>query len=203
MLWDLFDSADDDQFATGAGRRDHLSLGFDPIWKVIRNFDPGNGHTHPVSIHDLWDGLRATRFSDINRVSEVYREHNILKPQPDLEITMVQIPPGRVSRGASFSIISTVHNRGDEAASTAFSVGFRLTPVPSSILQPVALGSRTVAAGLIAGSCSTAAVTPTIPAGTAFGVYNLQVCADSGHAIPESDESNNCGLATGTIAVVP
>jgi hypothetical protein len=200
ILWDIIDMPADDQFEAGSGRRDNLDLTFATTWNVIRNYDPSSSlaHNHPTSIHEFWDGLRQLQPAISNRLSEVYREHQVLKPQPDLEVTVVT-PPSVLVRGNSHTLANTVRNNGDERANSNFSVSFSLirkgiTPVG------VAIGSRPVGFNLNAGSSSSANTAVTVPANTATGTWLLIGCADSGGTVPESNETNNC-LNAGAVVV--
>ncbi len=163
LLWDLTDSNSDDQDATGAGRRDNIDLSFANIWTVIRNFDPSDDifHNHPTSIHELWSGLRSLRRNDINAVSEAYREHNIRKPQPDLEVTLIENPPTRLGAGAAFSLTNIVSNTGDDLANSASTVRIQLQSNANPVIR-ISIGSRVVPANFNAGSSSTAATLVTV-----------------------------------------
>lgn len=201
ILWDLVDSTNDDDRDTGAGRRDETDLNFNDVWSVIRNFDPSTSpfHNHPTSIHELYSGLRDEQLSQINRIASTYREAGIVKSQPDLEVSSVQNPPSQLARGASFSNSNTVLNDGNERANSSFQVQFRLIRTTNNAV--VSLGTRTVAANLLAGSSNTANTTLVLPATMTAGTYRLEVCADSGGAVPESSETNNCRSAVGQIIV--
>lgn len=205
LLWDLTDGVDDDEDEQGAGRRDRINLTFQNVWDVIKNFDPSADlfHNHPTSVHELWTGLRLNHRGDINRISEAYREHNIIKPQPDLEMTAVQTAPTQIPRGASFTISNTVRNTGNELANNGFTVRLRLVPVvgPGNFALPVTVGSRTIGVNMAAGGSNTATTTLTVPATATAGNYVLQACADSGGAVPESVENNNCRTAAGSVVV--
>ena len=205
ILWDLFDTASDDQNPDAPGS-DRISLPFSVIWQVIRTFDPSGDlfHNHPTSIHEFWQGLRAQRLNDINRVSEVYGQHNIPKPQPDIEVTALQNPPQAVAPGLQFNVNNTIANTGNERANSGFTVRFELRPSNGLLVSrtsSIPLGSRSVGANLLAGSQSTAQTSLQVPAGAALGTYVLRVCSDTGGAVPESDEGNNCRLATTTTII--
>lgn len=198
----LLDLVDSDTEPNGQpGRRDNIALGFGPMWNVIKNFDPSADlfHNHPTSIHEFWSGLREFRLNDINRVSEVYAKHHIFKPQPDLEVTSVQAPPTILDRGVLFSLNNTVKNTGDELANNAFFVRFvfRATLGGANFIA----GQRQVGAGLNAGASSSATTNLSVPTTATPGFYQLQVCADPGQAVPESDETNNCRVAANNIQV--
>ena len=201
ILWDLDDAANDDQNELGAGRRDNLNLSFNQIWNVIRNFDPSSDlfHNHPTSIHELWEGLREFETGSINRISEVYREHGIVKPQPDVRASVIENPPSQLPRGTVFTLSSTVRNDGNERVNSAFTTRFRLVNTVNNAV--VTIGTRTIAANMAAGASSTAAVNVNVPATTPLGTYRLRACADSTSVVPESDETDNCIDSTGTTVV--
>ncbi len=199
ILWDIVDADDDDQLGDGAGRRDRLNMTFADTWQVIRNFDPSSDlfHNHPTSIHEFWEGMREFHPESINLVSEVYGEHNIAKPLPELNVAALGNGPGTINRGASFTVSNSIDNDGAIVANSAFTVRFELVTGRSR----VTLGTRNVGANLAAGGRSTQTTTLTIPALAATGTYQLRACADSGFAVPESNETNNCRTTAATVTV--
>ncbi len=203
ILTDLVDTSNDDQREQGAGRSDATALTFDNVWEVIRNFDPSSDlfHNHPTSIHELYTGLRQNHLNQINNIAATYREAGIVKPQPDLEVTSVQNPPTRISRGTSFSNTNTVRNTGNERANNGFTVTFRLRNLVTRATVQLGGGSRTIGANLGAGSSNTASSTLTVPTNAALGTYVVQVCADSNGSVPEDDEGNNCRNSSGSVIV--
>jgi hypothetical protein len=191
ILVDLTDTTNDDQAPTGDGRRDALGLAFTFSWDVIRNFNPAGGgifHNHPTSIHEFYDGMASRQPTLINRVAEIYREHNIVKPQPDLVVSALLGPSQNLSPGATFSVSSTIRNDGMERANNSSTVRFELVSGTSNTL----LGARQVGAEFAAGGSSVASTTLSIPTGTAAGIHTLRACADASANVPEADESNNC-----------
>jgi hypothetical protein len=201
LLWDLIDSTNDDQFEEGAGRRDRVDLSFSIIWDVIKNFDPSSDifHNHPTSIHELWSGLKAMRPNDINLISEAYREHGILKDQPDLQVTATGALPNSVNRGSSFSLSNTVRNLGNDPANSGFTVRAVMTHIG---LGTTSSATRTVGANLSVNGTNTGNITLNVPANAAMGSWSVQVCADVNGNVPESDETNNCrpaGMVTVTV----
>lgn len=198
ILWDLFDTVDDDQEAQGPGRRDRMSLSFAELWQVVRDFDPSRDpeHNHPVSIHEFYDGLRALRPELSNAVAEVFGEHNIRKPQPDLVVESLGTLPASANRGGTFAIANTVVNAGDEAANNGFSVRFEMV-AGNTVVN---LGRRTIAKDFAPGGRNAVTSTGTFPATMTPGNYRMRVCADSGSEVPESDEGNNC-RTTGAITI--
>ncbi len=198
LLWDLIDANNDDQFEQGAGRRDRINLTFANIWDVIKNFDPSPDlfHNHPTSIHELWSGLRAMRPNQINLISEAYREHGIVKDQPDLQVTATGTLPNRVNRGSSFTLSTTVRNLGNDPANSAFTVRAQMTHATQGTTIS---GARTVAANLAVNGTSTGNITLSVPSNALIGGWFVEVCADVTGAVPESNE-NNC-RPVGTISV--
>jgi len=199
ILFDLTDAANDDQEEPGAGRRDAVQIPFRDLWNVIRNFDPEPNNllrNHPVDIHQFWAGMKARHPERINAVSEVYREHRILKPQPDLVVSAAGTAPAQINAGGSFVLSDTVRNSNgpadDETARNAFTVRFFLERGTALFPTTVVLGTRTVPAGLGVGASNTASTTLAVPARIATGTYRLRICADSGNAVAERDETNNC-----------
>jgi hypothetical protein len=192
ILFDLVDAENDDQGVQGPGRRDNLNLTFADTWNVVRNFDPSGDlfHNHPTSIHEFWEGLRELESGSINRISEVYREHGIVKPQPDVRVSSLEEPPSQLPRNTTFTLSSTVQNDGNEGANNAFSTRFQLIHTITG--AAVSIGTRTTSANLAAGASDEEAVNVTVPAATPAGTYRLRACADSGGAVPESDENDNC-----------
>jgi hypothetical protein len=190
ILWDLTDNINDDQALQGPGRRDRMQLPFSAIWDVITNFDPStsSSHNHPTSIHELWDGLRQLQFNEIDRISEVYREHGIIKPQPDLRMT--QLVRSATSAPGTLTLINTVRNEGNESALREFTIRVQVLSALSNAL--IGESVRTVPAGLVAGSSSTASTVVTLPPTNIVGLFRFRACADSGGTIPESDEADNC-----------
>ncbi len=149
ILNDLTDSANDDQHSndpafpgeSGPGRRDSVTIPFRTIFDTIRLYDPNAGgfHNHARTIHEFWDGMKARNPALINHVSEVYREHHILKPQPDLVIPSVEIAAGATDPGSSFIVRRTVSNQGNEIASPPGRVRYRLLSGATSISIPATI----------------------------------------------------------------
>jgi subtilase family serine protease len=126
ILWDLYDDVNDDQHWDDDGRRDNISLGWEYQWDVIRNYEPRGAGTSPVTIHEFWNGMKA-KYGGlpyggfINRVSEVFREHHIDKPLPDLVIENITIDPESPGRNQNVNVTITVRNQGN-ARSTNYIV---------------------------------------------------------------------------------
>jgi hypothetical protein len=166
---------------------------------VIKNFDPSDSllHNHPTSIHELFSGFQEMQTGSINRIAEVYREHGIIKAQPDLTMTALENPPTQLPRGTTFNLTSTVRNEGNERVNSGYTVRFQLVNAANLAFT---IGTRTVAANMAAGTSNTAAVNVTVPGTLTPGTYTLRACADAFGAVPEEDESNNCtGAAKTTV----
>jgi hypothetical protein len=199
ILWDLTDTVNDDQGVQGPGRRDNFNMSFAQMWNVIKNFDPSDSllHNHPTSIHELFSGFQEMQTGSINRIAEVYREHGIIKAQPDLTMTALENPPTQLPRGTTFNLTSTVRNEGNERVNSGYTVRFQLVNAANLAFT---IGTRTVAANMAAGTSNTAAVNVTVPGTLTPGTYTLRACADAFGAVPEEDESNNCtGAAKTTV----
>lgn len=114
--------------------------------------------------------------------------------RPDLVVRAVSAPPAALQAGSGFEVAATVANRGRGRA-------------PRSRVRFVLRGG--VRAALGAGSVralrprkrARGAVTLTVPATLAAGVYRLTACADAGGRVRERSERNNCRTARGQIAV--
>ncbi|HUQ94674.1 MAG TPA: CARDB domain-containing protein [Bryobacteraceae bacterium] len=199
ILWDLTDAHSDD----ASERRDNINLSFADVWEVVKNFDPSNDilHNHPTTIHEFYSGLRIFQLSNINRIAEVYSGHDIQKPQPNLVITALQNPPQAVAPSQSFHVSNTVRNSGNELANNGFGLRFELIIGGRSSFRSHLLGTRTVSTNLAAGASTGATTALTVPSGIPPGTYTLRVCADTGSAVPESDEGDNCRRAPITTTV--
>lgn len=198
ILWDLTDTANDDQGAQGPGRRDNFNMSFAQMWNVIKNFDPSDSllHNHPTSIHELFAGFQEMQTGNINKIAEIYREHGIIKAQPDLTMTALENPPTQLPRGTTFNLSSTVRNEGNERVNAGYTVRFQLVNAAN---LGFTIGTRTVAANMAAGTSNTAAVNVTVPGTLTPGTYTLRACADAFGAVPEDEENNNCRVAAQTV----
>jgi YD repeat-containing protein len=115
-------------------------------------------------------------------------------------VTVISNPPATAAQGTSFSVTDTTANNGNTSAA-ASTTNYRLSldnVITTS--DPLLTGTRSVPS-LAASTNSNGSVNVTIPAGLASGTYFLGACADSGGAVAESNETNNCLASTGTIIV--
>ncbi|THB76174.1 MAG: hypothetical protein D3926_18535 [Desulfobacteraceae bacterium] len=78
ILWDLYDSPADNQHNDNP--RDNLSLGFDEIWNVTTNYDPGGpSYDYPMTIHQFWDGFYSFYPGYRQGLWSIFAEHHIQK----------------------------------------------------------------------------------------------------------------------------
>jgi hypothetical protein len=202
ILWDLYDSEESDEHSDGPGRRDSAGsvLSFDQIWDIIRRYDPSpaSDHNHPTSIHEFWDGIKALYPWTINRAAEVYREHHIVKPQPDLIVSLGGTLPAAVEAGSAFPVTVILRNTGNETAQNVATIQLNLVSSQTSVslTQTLATGGN-----FAAGSTNEWKVSVFVPANAPPGSYRLRACADVYGLVPESDESNNCATSAGAVAV--
>ena len=120
---------------------------------------------------------------------------------PDLVESTLSNPPATRARSATFAITDTTKNNGNVATTVNTSVKYYLSldtvvNAGDKVLSP----TRTVAV-LAAAATSNGTVTVTVPASTVVGSYYVIACADSGAAVVEDIETNNCRVSTTKIAV--
>jgi len=145
------------------------------------------------------DGLGAmTEAKEINNCRKTGNTITVLS-LPDLVVTAVSDPPPALPPGQTFKVTSTVKNTGLVTAGAATAqyslVSTADATATRSLKDPVPLPS------LEHDKIFSDEETVTIPADIKFGEYRLQVCADSGNAVAEDDETDNCLLSAGTILV--
>jgi hypothetical protein len=198
ILVDLVDASNDDQHSAtdgGPGRRDAATLPFEEVMDVLRFYNPPGDNTHPTNIHEFWDGYKALFPNRVNLVSEVYREHHILKPQPDLVVDSVSIAGGIPVPGQIFQVRRTIRNAGNEKAVEASVNRFFLANGSTQVdLLFDGFGLGLTPPNLTPRASHTAVADVIIPNGTPAGIYTLTVCSDSFDNVPESAEgtASNC-----------
>lgn len=192
ILWDIFDSDNDDQHWDGGGRRDGLTRDFSTIWWLMVNYDPPSSNTHIGTIHEFWNGMKDVFPNDINLMSEVFREHHIIKPQPDLVISSLSNPPTSSVQGAAFSVSNTVKNNGNENAVSSSSNRYYLSSDATINTTDMLLWGSTSNPPINAGASYSVSTNVSIPETLPPGLYILGACADDPNVIPEENENNNC-----------
>ena len=126
----------------------------------------------------------------------------VVPPRPDLvEASVTMNPPAPVrAPGTTFSVTDTVQNTStvrSDASTTRYYLS--LDEVKSA--DDILLTGTHPAHGLDGGASHTATATVTIPATTPPNSYFLLACADDQSRVAESNESNNCLAAAGTVTV--
>ena len=146
---------------------------------------------------------------DLNTVVETDEGNNckaagpVTVARPDLVVTTaVPSPPAPIQApGTTFSVSDTVRNSGtgtSGASTTRYYLSLDGVKNAGDILLT---GTRTVP-GLAAGATSAGLVTVTIPSTTPLNTFSLLVCADDLNTVAESNEGNNCIVASsGTVTV--
>jgi FG-GAP-like repeat/CARDB/Divergent InlB B-repeat domain/FG-GAP repeat len=122
---------------------------------------------------------------------------------PDLIISAVSPNASSVNRGSSLSVANSVTNQS-LVASTAFRIGFRLSPSdPPGYDDPNGVAITTIRSvtSLGAGATSTANKSVTIPSSTPPGVYYVCAMADTIFQVAETAEDNNTLCSGNTVTV--
>jgi subtilisin family serine protease len=116
---------------------------------------------------------------------------------PDLvETAAVPSPPAPIrAPGTTFQISDTVRNSGTGAAGASTTRYYLSLDGVKNAGDILLTGTRAVP-GLAAGATSQGLVTVTIPSTTPLNTYSLLVCADDLNAVAESNEGNNCIVAS-------
>ncbi len=122
---------------------------------------------------------------------------------PDLVETAAVPSPAAPIRapGTTFSVMDTVRNSGTGASGASTTRYYLSLDGVKNAGDILLTGTRAVP-GLAAGATSAGSVTVTIPATTPLNTYSLLVCADDLSVVAESNEGNNCIVASsGTVTV--
>lgn len=77
VLWDIYDSVSDNQHSDNP--RDNMGLGFDEIWNVTTNYDPGGTYDFPMTIHQFWNGFYSFYPGYRQGLWSIFAEHHIEK----------------------------------------------------------------------------------------------------------------------------
>jgi subtilase family serine protease len=103
--------------------------------------------------------------------------------------------------GSSFTVTDTTVNRGTLASVGSFTRFYLSLDRVRNTGDRILAGNRAVSA-LAPNAASTGTTTLTIPAATPLGTYVLLACADDTSTNSESNESNNCTAAAGSVSIV-
>lgn len=122
---------------------------------------------------------------------------------PDLITSTVSTQTVATGSGATFAVSDVVTNQGGAAAAASWTQ-YYLSPLTNKAANGASLlgGSRAVSP-LAAGATSMGSTTVTVPSQAASGSFYLLSCADDTNVVLESNESNNCGVASAKILVGP
>jgi hypothetical protein len=137
ILWDIYDSTQDNQH--GDGPSDQLSLGFDEIWNVTTNYDPGGTYHFPETIHEFWNGFYALYPGYRMGLWNVYAEHHITKPCPVTPVTPSLLSPVYGATGVS---LTPVLDWGDISAATSYDVQVLNSTLTSVVRSAAVTGSQ-------------------------------------------------------------
>jgi len=119
---------------------------------------------------------------------------------PDVVVLAVSDPPTTAIPGDAFAVTDTVQNQGTGAAAQSTTRYYLSVDTAKDSSDILLSGSRGLAA-LNPGDQSSGTSTVSIPSTTSPGTYRLLACADDTGVVPETDESNNCLAAGGSIVV--
>ena len=122
--------------------------------------------------------------------------------RPDLVVTLLSDPPATAARGTGFQITDTVANQGG-VASAASTTRYYLSLDKVKGSDKLLTGSRAVPVIAAGSSYAGPALSVTIPSTTPIGTYYLLACAEDTASIVELNETNNCRVSIGQVAVAP
>jgi subtilisin family serine protease len=119
---------------------------------------------------------------------------------PDLVTTAVSSPPAAAAPGALFSVTDSVQSLGAIGAAASISRYYLSLDAVKDAGDLLLTGYRIIPS-LAVSAASSGSVTVAVPATTALGTYRVLACADTGLAVKESDEANNC-LSSSAVVVI-
>jgi hypothetical protein len=115
ILWDIYDSASDNQHNDYP--RDNLSLGFGQIWNVTTNYNTGGQYIYPATIHEFFDAFYDWYPEYRQGLCSVYAEHHIIKDKcVDLIVQSITTNPTTPFPNENVTVTVTVENQGVVAA---------------------------------------------------------------------------------------
>jgi hypothetical protein len=108
ILWDIYDSVDDDNNDSG-GYRDRLSGGIGKIWDVFHNYMINYHHCYTIT--DFWygwfndpHGRNGTSYGDLAKMNELYFDHGVdYNLPPESFIDSISPNPAEQGQTVSFS----------------------------------------------------------------------------------------------------
>jgi len=118
----------------------------------------------------------------------------------NLVVTVVSDPPATAVPASSFLVTDTVQNQSRYAAGSSRTL-YYLSLDPLKSAGDILLGGGRTLPGLVPHGVSTGTVSVLIPSTTPVGTYFLLACADAAGLVAESDDTDNCRAAGGTLRV--
>lgn len=201
ILWDLYDSNDDNHDAatdrTDSG--DRLDLSMQQIWAAVQTDpDPLNiFHDHPTKIEEFQEVLNSLYPNLENRVNAIYAENGVGSNGTDLATRDLVIDgPTSAYRGETVEAIDATLVNPDsvvgtgENSTTTFQIQYQFGN------DWVEIGSRSVPA-LGPGGVDLARTTLTIP-DVRPGTYHFRACADGVREIYETRSPDDTILSNCT-----
>jgi subtilase family serine protease len=117
------------------------------------------------------------------------------------ETAVAANPPAPfLAPSSTFTMNDTVQNFGEAASRSSTTRYYLSYDAVKNAGDRLLTGSRSVPA-LAPGALHSGTANVTIPAATPLDTYFLLACADDRSVVAESDESNNCVVAPGTVTV--
>jgi hypothetical protein len=123
-------------------------------------------------------------------------------PRPDLVVSAVSNPPSGRHPGQRFAMTDTTKNAG-AARAAASTTRYSLSLDKRRGSTDIRLAPRRPVKVLAPGNSSRGTVTLRVPSWTPTGSWHVLVCADDTRAVRESNEGNNCRVATKGIRLTP
>ncbi len=130
--------------------------------------------------------------------------HHLYGPPPMMDLTVPSVlVPGFMAPGQRVTTSYTLRNAGTAPVTAgSYVTRFYLSLDPAITTADTQVGGTTFTPALAAGATSsTLSDNVDVPAGLAPGTYYFGIIVDPFNTVAESDESNNVGMAMGTITV--
>ncbi|OPY60564.1 MAG: Beta-propeller repeat protein [Syntrophorhabdaceae bacterium PtaU1.Bin034] len=120
-------------------------------------------------------------------------------PYVDLNLKSISNPPSIISTEENFSVTVAVQNRSNVPLG-GFVTKYYLSNTPKMMKAKLLTGTL-VFPFIEAETTSVRTMNVSVPTGTPAGVYYLFACVDDQKAVAESDEKNNCKVASRTVSL--
>jgi hypothetical protein len=146
---------------------------------------------------DARDQIEELAFEDNNTNAGGRALTVVLTPPPDLEVISVEVPPGTVQAGHSFSVTYEVANYGATATPPGAAwhdAVYLAAAAGAGGSEDLLLGTLAVATSLASDATYRRSLTLASPPDLPSGTYFLYVAADAGEALFELNDLNNRSL---------